>query len=258
MWASVGLVGLVVVAGCSGGGSSTSSSGRSAPGALAPQPAANSEAGGGAAAGSGAPNYKAPAGGSSAQLIDAPALIRTVDLVVRVARPDDVAGQANRAGHIVTSVGGRIDSDDRTSGDHATAALILKVPPDSLASVLAQLAALGKEVSRSSSTKDVTQQVVDVTSRVRSAELAISQLNALFRQATKLGDIITLERELSQREADLESLQAQKRSLDAQTSMATVTLELTSQPAPAPAKHRERSGFTGGLARGWDAFTAAA
>lgn len=57
--------------------------------------------------------------------------------------------------------------------------------------------------------------------------------------------------EISQRQADLESLQARQRSLARQTAFATVTLRID---GGAPAKRRPH-GFTGGMAAGWRAFT---
>lgn len=185
------------------------------------------------------------------------ALIQTADLVVEIAKGPDVAAKANRAEQIAVAAGGQVFADDRTAGSTPTAALTLKVPGGSLARVLTDLSALGKEKSRHSTTTDVTTQVADVTSRVRSAQASIDRLRLLFHQATKVSDVIALESELSQREADLESLQAQQRSLAAQTEMATVTLNLSTPAAGTGVhkKHQDKSGFLGGLQRGWQAFT---
>jgi hypothetical protein len=124
--------------------------------------------------------------------------------------------------------------------------------------VLGRLARLGTEQSRQVSTTDVTTKVADVDSRVTSAQAAIARLRDLYQHAVKVGDIISIESELSGRESDLESLQAQQRALAAQTAMATITLSLTRAPAKirtAPATHKHHSGFLGGLQTGWDAFT---
>jgi hypothetical protein len=138
--------------------------------------------------------------------------------------------------------------------------LVLRVPPPSLTSVLDQLSGLGKERSRQLSTTDVTQKVADVDSRVRSAQDSIVRLRALYDGAKKVADVIAIEQELNDREANLESLQAQQRALARQTAMATVTLTLqTAAVTPAkPAHHQSRGGFVGGLERGWHGFVAAA
>ncbi|MDT4910375.1 MAG: hypothetical protein QOI69_3616 [Pseudonocardiales bacterium] len=256
------LVSMVLLAGCSqanpgkagsGGGIADSAQGKSA------AAAANAAVPNGSGTRAALPGAPAPAG--PALQVKAPvtsaALIRTADLVVEIAHGPDVAAQANRAEQIATAAGGQVFADDRTAGTKPTAALTLKVPGESLSSVLAKLAALGKEKSRQSSTKDVTTQVADVSSRVRSAQASISRLQVLFSRAVKVGDVIALENELSQREADLESLQAQQRSLESQTEMATVTLNLSTASAAAavPKKNQDRGGFLGGLQRGWRAFT---
>ncbi|HZY76208.1 MAG TPA: DUF4349 domain-containing protein [Jatrophihabitantaceae bacterium] len=184
------------------------------------------------------------------------ALIRTASLEVRIARASAVAHAADEADRIAVASGGTVYSDDRTAGRYASASLTLKVPPPSLEPVLNQLAALGKEVQRTSSTKDVTSQVADVSSRVLSARKSLIRLRALYTEATKVGQVIEIESEIATREADLESLEAQQRALSSQTATATIDLSLVAaKHVPPPAKpHPSRGGFVGGLTHGWDAF----
>lgn len=184
--------------------------------------------------------------------------IRTAQMTVQVKRGSTVAAQADAAEAIATGVGGEVDADDRTSGRFATATLVLRVPPDQLDGVLGQLSRLGHELGRQLSTRDVTSRVADVNSRVASARREIARLRILYGHASKISDIITIESELASRESSLESLQAQQRALAAETSLATITLNLTSPPqkkTPPPAvKHHHDSGFLAGLKSGWHAF----
>ncbi|HEV7193980.1 MAG TPA: DUF4349 domain-containing protein [Jatrophihabitantaceae bacterium] len=188
---------------------------------------------------------------AASTVLPGPSVIRVADLTVSTGA---VGSAADHARQIVTGAGGSVDGDDRTSGAQATATMTLRVPPEQLGAVLAQLSALGKEQSRHMSSRDVTTEVADVDSRVRSALAAISQLRDLYGKATRVSDIIEIESELAQREADLESLQAQQRALAGQVAMATVTLYLVRTPVAA---HHQvtRTGFTGGLTNGWHAFT---
>jgi hypothetical protein len=254
---------LVTLAGCtgsSGGKSSGSAGGREAAGPAAAGPASVSSAAGSAAG-------KVPAAGGTGQnargLDDAPlgaAQIRTAELTVAVTGAAHVAAQADAAESVVDRAGGEIDSDDRTSGAHATATLRVRVPPEQLQPVLTALSRLGHERSRTSSTTDVTERVADVSSRVASARGSIDRLRTLYGSARKVADVIAIEDELSSREADLESLEAQQRALARQTAMATVTLELVTAPKAVTHRHhhRHRTGFVGGLARGWHGFVTAA
>jgi hypothetical protein len=263
--AGVALLGLV--AGCSGGGNNGNSGGSGAAERVAgPQdaaggpakaaPGADSDGGtssGGNSNGSGT-------GNASARIVPDRALIRTADLSVRVG---DVAEQARRAVQVATAAGGEVFSDERgNSGtpDRGTADITLKVPPNSLDGVLDQLSRLGKEESRRTSTEDVTEQVADVESRVASARASLARLRALYGKAGTIAEITALEGDLSQRESDLESLQARQRALGAQTASATVTLHLRGIAAPAATTATDNSpdGFWGGLKGGWHVFAVSA
>jgi hypothetical protein len=196
-------------------------------------------------------------------LVDGAYKIEVARMTVAVKGAANVAKQANAATTIAEGFGGEVDRDDRTSGPHASAAMLLRVPPDSLDDALTQLSDLGTEKVRSRSTTDVTQKVADVSSRVASARQSIARLRVLFNHAHKVSDIIQLESELNSRESDLESLEAQQRALAGQTSMASITLSLVTAekkiapPKPAAKKDHDNA-FVGGLKRGWDGFTAAA
>jgi hypothetical protein len=186
--------------------------------------------------------------------------IRTAQMTVAIKGWRNVAAKADAAIAIAEGKGGEVESDDRTTGRHATAALRLRVPPYALQATLRALSKLGVEKSRQLSTTDVTQRVVDVNSRVLSAQDSIDRLRKLFHGATKVSNLIAIENELNVREAELESLQAQQRSLARRTELATIALGLVTAPKhAAPVKHhKKRGGFLGGLERGWNGFTAAA
>lgn len=187
-----------------------------------------------------------------------------------VIRTGSVALRSDAIGHvlvrvygIVGGVGGDVSSEDTTTDDRGTVTqsiLVLRVPVDTFDTTLDRVSQLGTLVNRIRSSRDVTTAVADVSSRVRSARQSISTLRRLFSRADRLGDIIRLESELAQREADLESLQAQQRALLDQTRMSTVTVTVErSRPVtqPLPGHHRA-GGFVGGLHQGWDALTATA
>jgi hypothetical protein len=201
---------------------------------------------------------QAPAAAGAPVVLEAK--IRTARMTVAVRGAANVAARADAATAVATGAGGEVDADDRTGGKQASAVMQLRVPPTALRGALDELAKLGKEQSRQVSSVDVSEKVADVDSRVASARDAIARLRTLYSSATKVGDVIAVESELSGREADLEALQAQQRTLARQTSMATITLTLqtaSAAAAPPPAK-KKAGGFVGGLERGWTGFVAAA
>jgi hypothetical protein len=127
----------------------------------------------------------------------------------------------------------------------------LKVPPDTLEQgILDQIGRLGTELSRNETASDITAQVVDVNSRVAAAQDSLARLRQLFQHAGNVADLATVENEIAQREADLESLEAQQRTFAAQT-VATPKVAVV----PPPVKKAHVVGFVRGLRGGWHAFT---
>lgn len=240
----------LLLAGCSTGAASSSGAGNSAG-------AANEGSGSGAVAAPSAQRRPAApgslAGAKTARLVTGQAIIRTASLTLRVASvtstAQQVTGLAVAAGGYVSS---EQDSISRTPG-RSTVTLQLKIPEAAYPGVLGKLStSFGHPVSASQHAQDVTGQVADVTSRVASAQDAITQLRALLKRAGTVSGLLSVQDEINAQEASLEALQSQQRALARETSYATVTMYLLSQRHHAAAhgggKHH---GFVAGLAAGW-------
>ncbi|GIH99679.1 DUF4349 domain-containing protein [Planobispora takensis] len=186
------------------------------------------------------------------------AIVYTADMTVRV---KDVVSSADKAKQIVVSAGGYLaqEKSDAYEGGSASSTLVFKVPPTGYSGVVGRLGKeLGKQESIQQSTQDVTEEVADVESRLKSSQSALESLRTLLKQAKTIGQVLEVEREISNREAELESLQARQKKLASLTSMATLTLNLIGPAAEVPAPPEEEpGGFLGGLAAGWKAFVTA-
>lgn len=267
--AGAAVVAVLAVAGC---GISDSSDNGSGP-AGSPQDFALGDVPAGGAAGAGAAPGAFRSGVSNSKQDSAVAGIADLDpLAIGRAqikkaqiglRSDKVAGVVTAIETLATAQGGFIDSENTTTDPQGVAqasALIIRVPVDTFSSTVDQVSRLGRLESKKTTTVDVTGQVADVASRVSSAKESIAQLRVLFSHATKLGDIITLESELSARESDLEALEAQQRVLTAQTTLSTITVSVARETTVAPKAANtddDTSGFLGGLRQGWDALVTA-
>ncbi|WSB97106.1 DUF4349 domain-containing protein [Streptomyces scopuliridis] len=211
--------------------------------------AADAESGAGAPAsgseGTGAKQQPAKAGTH---------VIRTAELTVRVKNTEKALATARAA---AVNSGGLIENEstERIEGDHVGSRIVLRVPQDAYDEVLAELAGTGTLVARKADAKDVTDQVVDVNSRIASQRASVARVRELMDQATRLSDVVSLEGELSTRQAALESLLAQQASLKDRTSLATITLELTEAPVVKKEKKEDDPGFLDALGGGWDALT---
>ena len=217
-----------------------------------------------------APSAPAAAAGGSRQNVAQPLLtgrqvIYTADITVQTkdikTAVDQLAQLALGRGGVVFGEQVSLASKDPNNPGTASATVTLKVPPEALnqGGILDQIGRLGTELSRNETASDVTAQVVDVNSRVAAAQDSLARLRQLFSHAGNVADLATVENEIAQREADLESLEAQQRTFATQTAQATITVNLVATPkvAPviAPAKKAHVVGFVRGLRGGWHAFT---
>ena len=181
------------------------------------------------------------------------ALVSTAELTVRV---DDVRAAADEARRLAAAVAGAVASEERSgTGEDASAVVRLRVPPDQFEATVTSLADLGDELDRRLGTTDVTDQVVDLESRLATQRASVARVRALLDEAEKLADVVQIEGELTRRTADLESLQARLAAVRGQVEQSTITLSLVGDGAAGAAATGPR-GFSDGLAAGWDALVA--
>lgn len=179
-------------------------------------------------------------------------IIYTADLHVRVAR---VSPASARAVTIVESTGGYLFSQDANLSDQADETLVFKVPPEPFARVLDRLSGLGTPLAKNIAANDVTDRVVDLEGRLKTATASATRLRSLLAGAQNVPDVVAIEHELATRESEVESLQGQLRLVQNQVQLATVTLVLTTKAAPHKA---DIPGFTKAFSSGWKAFADAA
>ncbi|MWA03370.1 DUF4349 domain-containing protein [Actinomadura sp. LD22] len=245
-----GVLGATLTA-CGGGGSSDSGEKSTAGGLAAPAATPNGaqaqrkQASGGSGSGGD--------GGAAARppLPAGRAVVYTATMRIRA---KDVDASATTAKQLASAAGGYVEHESGSS-DPPGSTITLKIPSDRYAGVLDQLSRrLGTKLSLSQQADDVTGEVADVDSRVRSAKASLASFRKLLDKATTVGEIIDVEQEISSREADLESLQARQKALSQSTRYATVTVTLEAAAKPVR-RHEDRGGFVGALGDGWHAFT---
>ncbi|MFC9278994.1 DUF4349 domain-containing protein [Streptomyces collinus] len=177
------------------------------------------------------------------------AVIRTASLTVEV---KDVPEALDKARTTAEGAGGYVgrESTTRDSDGRERTRVVLRVPTARYDEVLTALQGTGRLVERTAKAVDVTDQVVDVDSRIRSQRASVARIRTLMDRADKLSDVVTLEGELSSRQADLEALLARQASLKDRTALATITLSLSGTPVKKATKDGT-PGFVDALSGGW-------
>lgn len=189
----------------------------------------------------------------SADRADDRSVITTGYLYVTVDAPLESAAEAVA---IAEAAGGRVDARQEFApqgGDAGGAQLTLRIPAERLTATLDRLKELGEVEELQLSASDVTREVQDIDARVTALRSSITRLLALQDAAATVEDLITLETAISDRQAELESLEAQQRFLADQVGLSTITLVLGSRDV---APVTEPDTFVTGLITGWEALVA--
>jgi hypothetical protein len=113
-------------------------------------------------------------------------------------------------------------------GSGRTLTASLRVPSNQLDSTLAELKTLGRLDSESQNGEDITSQYVDLNARLDNARHTEQRLTDVLQNRTgKLSDVLSVENEIARVRGEIESMEAERKSMSNQVDFATVNLSLT-------------------------------
>ncbi len=129
---------------------------------------------------------------------------------------------------ITDSLGGMMEQMSSTGGQDAEqASVTIRVPQDQFFTAFDKLKALGDVQSQNLGSQDVTEQFIDLEARLKSAQQEEQSLLSLLNQTKTVGEVITLENELSQVRSKIESIQGQLNYLARRVDLATISISLS-------------------------------
>lgn len=142
-----------------------------------------------------------------------PRLIRNGSARVEV---EDLDAAMEAAEARVAAAEGYVAGSEVSEGREGarSATLNLRVPSDSFDSVIEGLSDLGRVLSVSISSSDVTREYFDTETRLAVQEESVERLRELASRSGDLEDLLAAERELGRAVAELESLKGQLRYFD--------------------------------------------
>ncbi len=178
-------------------------------------------------------------------------VVKTATMRITVA---DTVVAADQATDIAADADGRVDNrtdDAGTGAGRAQSSVVLRVPADKLDGVLEELGALGFVQNANTRTEDVTAQRVDLDARITALQTSVDRLLDIMRDARDPEALISAENALSERQAELDSLRAQRTALGEQIAYSTVDVTFTAEQAGTSSPQRYE-GFFGQIKRGWD------
>ena len=161
-----------------------------------------------------------------ASATDGRIIIRTADLKVTV---DDVTMSMDDISNIVTSAGGWVVSSNQPRNYSGT--ISVRVPADRFDDVLEQFSDLAVKVkSYSMRSEDFTEEFTDVSARAQTLEDTLGTLRLLYDRAFSVEDAITIQKEITNIQSDLESLEARLTFLSQSSAFSFISVTLESVP----------------------------
>jgi hypothetical protein len=171
-------------------------------------------------------------------------IARTADLTVEV-KKGTFDAQWNAAFRVAQLYGGQIMSSTRgvptplpvplkegqpaqssSAGEPAFGDITIRIPASSFPTATNALRALGTVRGDNTTTEDVSQEYVDLQSRLRNLRAEQNVLLALFDRAKTIKDTLAVQGQLSNVEGQIEQITGRVKYLDARTLFSTVTVHL--------------------------------
>ena len=220
----------LALAACGGGGAPQASDQRAvmeaAPAAAPAQPA------GGATAleqGNASGAAQAPAGQQDLQRL----VIKTADLSLQVDSARD-AEAALRT--LVGQLGGYVVKVETSGTDEQMSSRVtFRVPANRFDQALSGVQGLAKKVlARTVSGDDVTEEFIDLDSRLKNLEATRDRLQSFLDKATTVEDALKVNQSLSDLQGQIEQIKGRRQFLQQSAALSTISVSLSPVPAVAP------------------------
>lgn len=149
-----------------------------------------------------------------------PQIVYTAELGLRV---DRVESAQQRAERVVAEHGGYISASRSGS-------LVARVPAAAFHRAFEELATLGEVTGKDIQAMDVTDQIVDLESRLTNARTIRDRLMALIERADDMEQALEIERELARVTEQIELIDGRLRLAKSQVAYSTINLSFTPTP----------------------------
>jgi hypothetical protein len=223
------LVLLVLLAGCGGSAGGAQVSGGGADSAAVAETSVEAERAADGGDGGGEDGAAATDGSAATGR----SIIRTGEVRLRVddyeaARANLTAAVEARGGYVSDSAKQVHDRDEEswTSGR-----VVLRVPAENFSETMTTVEREGRVLESSTSTQDVTDQVVDLQARLDNLRAERDRLRELYERANDTEDVLAVERRLSEVQTEIERTEARLQNIQRRVAYSTITVEMA-EPRP--------------------------
>ncbi|MFN2223830.1 MAG: DUF4349 domain-containing protein, partial [Candidatus Promineifilaceae bacterium] len=152
-------------------------------------------------------------------------IIRTGDVTIVVQDSETAAADV---GQLADALGGwLVSSDLYESSGYKRGSVTIRIPAERFDDAVAEIKAMALEVrSESTSSQDVTEEYVDLESRLANLEATADRVRGFLDEARNVEDALDVNRELSSLEGDIEVIKGRMQYLSQSAAYSTLTVNL--------------------------------
>ena len=154
-------------------------------------------------------------------------IIKTGNLEAEV---NDIKKAYSEIEEILKKHNGQIFSTNFYGGKTESAKIVVKVPVNNFEILMDELKGpTSKVIRETTNSKDVTEEYVDLTGRIKNKEAEEQAFTDLLGKAQKMEDILNITRELQRVRGEIERLKGRLQFLENKTSLSTITINLSEE-----------------------------
>ncbi|HUS33295.1 MAG TPA: DUF4349 domain-containing protein [Kofleriaceae bacterium] len=156
-------------------------------------------------------------------------IVRTGALRISVGTYDEARAKLDA---LLQEVGGYVDSTQVSRGRNAItdATIVVRLPSDKFGAIVPRLRELGEIASESTNAADITDQYVDISARLASAQALEKRLIELATERNgTIDSVLAVEKELARVRGEIEGYEGRLRMWNDQIAMSTLTLTLSTR-----------------------------
>jgi len=152
-------------------------------------------------------------------------IVRTAEIALVV---NDVAIALDRVADLAENLGGYVVSSKRWKEEERLVGIItIRVPAEDFGSAMESLRRLAVDVTHEdTSAKDVTEEYVDLSAKLKNLEATEEQYLRLMEKAEKVEDILNIQRELSKTRGEIEQTKGRMQYLERTSATSLIRVQL--------------------------------
>ena len=145
---------------------------------------------------------------------------------------DSVKESTDEVYKIVDGFGGYVDSASNYSSESTF--ISVKVPSEKMDATMEAFSTIGTVTSERRSSRDVTEEVVDIEARLNNLIELRNRFRQLLSKAEKVDEILTIERELSRIQTEIDSIESRKKMLIGKVEQSKIDVTLNQNTVLGP------------------------